>query len=199
MTKIRRNWGILLVGLLLISSAAAGSIFVLTESTIKATRVEKFSNTIASVVPSYDNDPVREKYTEEIDGYAITFCPATKNGKLVGMAVEAYTDDGYSGRINLLVGFLPDGTIHGISVLAHHETPGLGSKIVERPTASNEGKFVFSSQFIGKNPAKFKLSIRKDGGEIDAITSSTISSRAYCNAVQRAYTAFMAQPKEKKK
>jgi electron transport complex protein RnfG len=82
-----------------------------------------------------------------------------------------------------MVGFKPDGTIHNISVLDHAETPGLGSKI-EKSSSS------WSEQFNGKNPTDFQLQVRKDGGDVDAITAATISSRAYCDAVQKAYKAF---------
>jgi electron transport complex protein RnfG len=89
-----------------------------------------------------------------------------------------------------MVGFLPDGTIHGIEVIAHKETPGLGDKM-------ESGKSDFSVQFKGKNPENFKLAVVKDGGNVDAITASTISSRAYCDAVKRAYDAFIKEGGEK--
>ncbi len=90
-----------------------------------------------------------------------------------------------------MVGFSPDGTITDIAVIQHQETPGLGDKI-------NKSKSGFSLQFQGKNPANFKLSVEKDRGDVEAITASTISSRAYCDAVQRAYNAYMSTRKENK-
>ena len=83
-----------------------------------------------------------------------------------------------------MVGFLPDGTIHNISVLEHKETPGLGDKMTK-------AKSDWSVQFNGKDPSDFKLMVTKDGGDVDAITASTISSRAFCDAVDRAYKAYM--------
>ena len=80
-----------------------------------------------------------------------------------------------------MVGFNTNGDIVSISVLSHSETPGLGAKMTE-PS--------FVSQFEGKNPASFKLAVKKDGGDIDAITASTITSRAYADAVQKACNAF---------
>ena len=82
-----------------------------------------------------------------------------------------------------MVGFNVDGTIKGISVLSHTETPGLGDKI--EPSKSS-----FSAQFEGKDPQNFKLVVKKDGGDVDAITASTITSRAYCDAVTLAWEAF---------
>jgi electron transport complex protein RnfG len=68
-------------------------------------------------------------------------------------------------------------------VISHAETPGLGEKM-------QKNKSDFSVQFMGKNPADFKLAVKKDRGDVDAITASTITSRAYCDAVQRAYNGF---------
>lgn len=82
-----------------------------------------------------------------------------------------------------MVGFLPDGTIHRVETLSHNETPGLGDKI-------DRSKSDFSVQFEGKNPRTFRLAVRKDGGDVDAITASTISSRAYADALTRAYHVF---------
>ena len=79
-----------------------------------------------------------------------------------------------------MVGLLADGSISNTAVLAHKETPGLGDKM-------DIAKSDFPAQFIGKNPAEFKLSVTKDGGDVDAITAATISSRAFCDAVERAY------------
>jgi len=80
-----------------------------------------------------------------------------------------------------MAGFMPDGTIAGISVLDHKETPGLGTKMTEPG---------FKGQFTGKNPGEFMLKVKKDGGQVDAITAATISSRAFCDAVQRAYNTL---------
>jgi electron transport complex protein RnfG len=80
-----------------------------------------------------------------------------------------------------MAGFRPDGTIINISVLEQKETPGLGTKMTEPG---------FKDQFNEKNPAEFQLKVKKDGGPVDAITAATISSRAFCDAVQRAYNTL---------
>jgi len=85
-----------------------------------------------------------------------------------------------------MVGFAPDGTILRVAVLEHKETPGLGDKI-------DKSRSDFSVQFEGKNPESFKLSVKKDKGDVDAITASTISSRAFCDAVSRAYSAYIKE------
>lgn len=83
-----------------------------------------------------------------------------------------------------MVGFNAEGNIFNTEVIAAAETPGLGDKI-------NKDKSDFAKQFSGQNPESFKLSVKKDGGDVDAITAATISSRAYCDAIQRAYDVFM--------
>ncbi len=168
----------------LLSSAAVAGVYALTEEVIAKAKVAKNNSAIAAVVPEFDNDPVSEKFLRASDSDSLCFYPATKGGEPVGTAVETHSNNGFSGRITLMVGFLPDGSINGITVVSQNETPGLGSKMTEP---------AFTTQFVGKNPADFKLSVTKDGGDVDAITASTISSRAFCEAVQRAYTAFEEQ------
>ena len=103
------------------------------------------------------------------------------NGNFQGAAVKT-SEGGFGGKIDMMVGFLADGTIKGTSVLSHAETPGLGANMT--------GKF--KDQFVDKNPADFKLIVKKDGGDVDAITAATITSRAFSKAVDKAYQAFMA-------
>lgn len=83
--------------------------------------------------------------------------------------------------MELIVGFYIDGTIKNFKVIDHKETPGLGSKV-------NEPRF--KEQFNGFNPSKHKFKVKQDGGEIDAVTAATISSRAVINAIQRAVDAY---------
>jgi electron transport complex protein RnfG len=81
-----------------------------------------------------------------------------------------------------MVGFDTDKKIINISVLKQKETPGLGTKIKEPK---------FKDQFKGKDPASFKMAVKKDGGEVDAISAATITSRAFCEAVNKAYQALL--------
>jgi len=111
----------------------------------------------------------------------LNFYVAKKDSLYVGTAIETYTMKGFGGLVKLMVGFLPDGSIQNISVLEHKETPGLGTKM-STPK--------FKDQFMGVNPAKFVLKVKKDKGDVDAITAATISSRAFSDAVQRAYDTF---------
>jgi electron transport complex protein RnfG len=173
-----------------ISSAALGIVYEFTKEPIRMVDIKKMNDAIQSVVPEFNNEPADESYKTPSDGDSLTFYPAKVDGNLVGTAVETYTMKGFSGLIRLMVGFAPDGTITNIAVLEHKETPGLGDKI-------DKAKSNFPLQFEGKNPASFKLAVKKDKGDVDAITASTISSRAFCDAVNRAYNSYMENNKNK--
>lgn len=167
-----------------IASAALGYIYELTKAPIAASKLAKQNTAIQQVVPDFDNEPSKELYKMGVDGDTLEFFPAKRDGELVGTAVSTFTNKGFSGNIKIMVGFLPDGTINNISVLEHKETPGLGDKM-------QKNKSDWSVQFNGKNPTDFQLKVTKDGGDVDAITASTITSRAFCDAVDRAYNAYM--------
>jgi electron transport complex protein RnfG len=157
------------------------------EITNKNAAINEVITNFENTEPLFDNAPFIEMFKVPSDKDSLTFYPAMNQGKYIGMAVETYTMLGFSGEIKLMVGFDMTGNIMNIAVLSHSETPGLGDKI------ENE-KSDFSKQFRGINPDNFILKKKKkDNGDVDAITASTISSRAYCDAVQRAYNAFILE------
>ena len=131
-----------------------------------------------------NNDPVADRKKMTIPGSEeeVTVFPALKDGKLQAVALEA-SGKGYGGQVNVIVGFdVAADTLVGISVTTHKETPGLGSRIQEP---------AFTKQFKGKDPGKAML--KKDGGDIDAISGATYSSIASTDAVKQAagwYTAL---------
>ncbi len=179
------NMFIALFVITFVASASLGGIYELTKEPIAAAKLEKKNNAIRQVIPEFDNSPTDSVYKEAIDGDTLYFYPGMKGDEPVGTAVETFTNLGFSGEIRVMVGFLPDGTINDVAVLEHEETPGLGDKMERK-------KSDWSVQFQGKNPETFLLSVKKDGGDVDAITASTISSRAFCDAVARAYETFMS-------
>lgn len=181
-----KNMTLTLLTVTLLASASLGFVYSFTKGPIEDAQNAKINNAISLVLPEFDNRPSADKFTREVDGGLLTFYPASMGGDAVGMAIQTFTKNGFSGQIDLMVGILADGTIHAIEVIAHKETPGLGDKM-------ESGKSDFSVQFQGKHPDEFKLAVTKDGGNVDAITASTISSRAYCEAVQRAYDAFVKE------
>ena len=105
----------------------------------------------------------------------------------LGAAVES-TAGGFGGDLKVLVGFDTDGKILGYTVLQHAETPGLGAKADKWFQKDGKGCI------IGKSPATDKLTVKKDGGDIDAITASTITSRAFLLAVTQACQAYKSVP-----
>ena len=124
--------------------------------------------------------------------------PAKNGDNMVGTAVEAKSM-GFGGELKVLVGFDAEGKIYNYSLLAHTETPGLGSKADKWFGAYDpaKGEQAVSHEestksILGMNPGEAALTVSKDGGQVDAITASTITSRAFLNAVNAAYQAYKA-------
>ena len=162
----------------LVCSALLGTVYAVTKAPIEASELQKVNAAIAAVTPAFDNVP--SEGSQVVEGGEIY--TATNGGEPVGYAVKV-TTGGFGGPLTVMVGFQPDGTIYNTSVISHAETPGLGAKLVDENIAPRK-------QVIGKNPATANLSVSKDGGEIDAITASTITSRAFLKAVNAAYEVF---------
>ena len=180
------NMVVTLFAVCLVAAAVLGGLYALTKEPIEAAQIAKINAAIGGVVPEFDNAPSAEAFEVEANGKTSKVYPATKGGEIVGYAVEASSSAGFGGNITLMVGFAPDGSIVNTSVISHAETPGLGAKISE-----SESHFV--TQFQGKNPGDpaFKFAVKKDGGSFDAITASTITSRAYIDVLNNAYNAFL--------
>jgi electron transport complex protein RnfG len=166
-----------LVLISMVMSAALAFVYLKTKAPIENATKQKEAEAIRQVLPEFDSDPIAGK--TEKDG--IVIYKMKKQNKTVGYAVKSYTDKGFGGHVEIMAGFLPNGSIYNVAVLVHKETPGLGTKMTEPK---------FKDQFPGKNPADFILKVKKDGGQVDAITAATVSSRAYCDALQRAYDSM---------
>lgn len=168
----------------LISGFALGFVNDLTIEPIAKAKLEKKTNALKLVLPEFDNNPVEDlkmiktKFAKD----SIEVYPAYKNGEFIGAAVISYSEKGFSGLIKIMVGIKPDGTLKNIAVLEQKETPGLGTKM------KNES---FLKQFRDKNPSTFNLKVKKDGGEVDALTGATISTRAFSESAKMAYDVFM--------
>ena len=121
----------------------------------------------------------------EFDSLKVVVNKATKEGKVVGFAIKSEAN-GFGGVIKLMVGFDTKGTILNVDVLEQKETPGLGTKMaIKGDTIKNP-----LAKLNGKEASKTDLRVKKDGGDVDALTAATISSRAYLNAVAQAYLVF---------
>ena len=186
MEKIQSTFITLVVTLsivTLVASVSLGFVYQWTKEPIAQAQLNKQLKAIEYVMPGYDNNPVAEKYfVNTPDGKdSLEFYPAKSKGELIGVAVRTKSSKGYSGDVWLMVGFSMKGDIQNVFVIDHKETPGLGSKM----SSPN-----FVKQFLDKNPDEMKLKVRKDGGDIDAISGATISSRAFGEAIQRAYDTY---------
>ena len=169
----------------LVCSALLGLVNNVTAEPIAAANLAKTNNAIKAVVPEFDNVPSEDSWNVEVDGKQYKVYPATYQGKVMGYAIEVLPT-GFGGTIDMLVGFDAEtGKIYNTSVISHSETPGLGAKITE----TGEGSF--RAQFDGMDPAATKFMVRKDGGDIDAITASTITSRAFTSGVAEAYKVYL--------
>jgi electron transport complex protein RnfG len=164
----------------MLSSLLLGLVDMITKDRIRMVQEEKKVKAIRSVVmPGFTNDPAKDRMLVDTPtGEKLEVYPAKKNDEIISYAVKTTSGNGFSGEIALMVGFLPDGSIYKISVLFQRETPGLGTKI-ELPA--------FQRQFEGKNINAFRLGVKKDGGDVDSITGATITTRAFCEAVQKGY------------
>lgn len=168
-----------------VAGLALGFVYSQTFDVIQAAKKKKLEAAIGRVVPAFDT-LVTFKVMPATGKDSVTFYQAYKNDSLVGTAIDTYTEKGFSGVFKIMVGFTPQGVIINTAVLEHKETPGLGDKMDVK-------KSVWSNQFKGKDPAVFNLKVTKDKGEVDAITAATITSRAFCDATQRAYDALEAK------
>ena len=165
----------------LIASAGVGAVNMITAEPIAQAKALATKEAIAKVVPQAESNEVSE---QTIDDMLIKVYTAKTGDEVVGYAVESMTKNGFGGVIRMMVGFLPDGAINNVSVLEQAETPGLGTKMCD------EGNKLLSS-IQAKNANDIKFTVKKDGGELDALTAATISSRAYYDAVARAHQAFL--------
>ncbi len=184
-----KNMALALAVITAVAGAALAMVYSVTAEPIKASQIAKTNNAIKMVIPEFET--ISDTVVMPAEGKdSIRIHRLLKGTENSGIAVETYTDKGFSGRFSLMVGFAPDGSISNIEVLEHKETPGLGTKMALP---------AFKDQFKGLKIADIQgeaLKVKKDGGTVDAITAATISSRAFCDAVNRAYATQMKGGKQ---
>lgn len=185
------NMVIVLVGVALVTGSILAYVNHVTEEPIKLQAEKSLADGIKAVMGGVELTVAKEDTVKQTAaGKKLTFViheTVGKDSKPIGAAVES-TTGGFGGDLKVLVGFDTDGNILGYTILQHSETPGLGAKADK--WFQKEGK----GCVVGKNPAADKLSVKNDGGEIDAITASTITSRAFLLAVNQAYQAYKSMP-----
>ena len=170
----------------LVASAGVGAVNMITVEPIAAAKAAATQQALSEVLPAFEGEPTINDL--EIDGLPIRVYTAAQGEAVVGYAVETMTKQGFNGVVKLMVGFLPDGTVNNVNVLEQSETPGLGTKMTE------EGNPLLASirncKLEEKKLVDGRLAVTKDGGDVDALTAATISSRAYVDAMNRAWTAM---------
>ncbi len=177
-----KNMFVSLTVICLVCSALLGGAYAITKDKIDEAEVNKQNEAIARVVPEFDNIPSEEVFEVELEGKKYAVYPAKLSGEVVGYAINT-SATGFSGPVVIMVGITAEGRIFNTVPVSHAETPGLGAKI------SEEGN-PFVEQFKDMDPSATVLKVKKDGGDIDAITASTITSRAYTAAVESAWMVF---------
>ena len=164
----------------LIASAGVGAVNMITADAIAEANAAATKQAVSNVLPAFENTEVSE---QTIDDMPIKVYTATNSGEKVGYAVESMTKSGFGGVIRMMVGFAPNGQILNVNVLQQAETPGLGTKMADEDNA-------LLNSIKDKKAWEIEFKVKKDGGELDALTAATISSRAYYDAVERAYRAY---------
>ena len=166
----------------LVCSALLAGVYALTKETIEIGEVQRNEAAIKEVLPE-TAVTIDEEKTIEFEGASYTYNLAfDEQGNTVGCAINV-APNGFGGPIKMKVGLNAYGVIWNVKVLSHAETPGLGAKCTEPD---------FSQQFKEFNPAEQKLAVTKDGGDVNAITASTITSRAYVDGLALAVKVFNA-------
>ena len=187
------NMVLVLTGVAVIMGGILAFVNHLTEGPINAQKEKALADGIETVMCVDEltvakTDEVRQNDAKGKEMLFKIYQVKDAQGQDLGAAVES-TTGGFGGDLKVLVGFDPEGNILGYTLLEHAETPGLGAKADKWFQKGEKG------DIIGKNPAE-PLVVSKDGGQVDAITASTITSRAFLLAVNNAYKAYKATPAE---
>ena len=177
------NMTITLFAITIVAGVSLGFINDITKGPKAQAKLERKINALKDVLPAFNNNPVEDVklVKHELAKDSVEIYPGIQDETHTGTAVIGSTQTGYSGLVKIMVGFEPNGNIKNIVVLEQKETPGLGTKM-------KDDKFL--RQFRGKNPAEFDIRPTKDGGEVDALTGATITTRAFGEAAQMAYDVF---------
>ena len=177
-----KNMTVCLFAICIVCSSLLAGVYALTKEPIDAAAKAKNEAAIKEVLPP-SAAAIEEERTVDFEGASYTYNLAyDEQGNTVGCAINV-APVGFGGPIAIKVGFDVNGVIWNTKVLSQAETPGLGAKCVE-PS--------FADQFKGFDPAAKKLAVKKDGGDVDAITASTITSRAYADGLALAAKVFTA-------
>jgi len=184
------NMIIALFVITIVAGASLGFINDITKGPKAKAKLERKVNAIKQVLPEFNNNPVEDviMLKSDLAKDSIEIYKGTYDDQPIGTAVIGSSEKGYSGLVKIMVGFNPDESIKNIVVLEQKETPGLGTKM-------KGDKFL--RQFRGKKPSEYNVMPTKDGGDVDALTGATITTRAFGEATQMAYDIFVETNKSK--
>lgn len=180
---------LVLLGFSVVGTAVLAYTYTVTRPAIQhnedAARLKLIAETL--IPGSYDNNPLNDALTLLPHKLLGTDAPsqawrARKGGQPVALVLEATAPDGYSGKINLLVGVGADGRITGVRVVSHKETPGLGDYI---DIAKSKWIEIFNGKSLTQ-PSDTGWQVKKDGGQFDYMAGATITPRAVVKAVHHA-------------
>ncbi len=185
MEKLKSSLTNMLLVLTLIAVVAGGALAMV--NSVTAPQIEKINqeNLAAGIKAVMGSDDIQVAEPQEVEGFT-SYAVSDAQGNALGCAVTSSTN-GFGGELKVLVGFDNAGNILGYTVLQTAETPGLGAKAADWFQKGQKG------DIIGKNPGTCNFTVSKDGGDIDAITASTITSRAFLLAVKNAYDNVIAK------
>ncbi|MFO8061617.1 MAG: RnfABCDGE type electron transport complex subunit G [bacterium] len=184
-----------LVVICMVAASVLAVVYSVTKEPIEKAKAEEKIRAVRAVISGYEDGMTMrtDTVTDNDNNEFIIYTVIDNNDNVIGRAVASYSEEGYGGTINIMIGIDRDYRVTGIYALSHKETPGLGSKMDTEE---------FKGQFTGISDTDTDISVRKDGGDIDAITSATITSRAVCEAVDtglkivREYKPFTGQSGE---
>ena len=178
----------MVIALLLVAIIATlllGLTDMVTRAPISEAQKAALHKALVQVLPTHANDPLADMITIKPVGSDTPkqFYPARdKSGEIIGMAWKIISPNGYSGSIHILMGVLPDGTVHALRITSHRETPGLGDGITHNSNWLNS--------FAGRTLDNVRWKVKKDGGDFDQFTGATITPRAVVKAVKRGLKLF---------
>lgn len=184
MKKLSSTWynmASVLTGISLVAGVALASVNKMTADTIQELNNQREQAAIAQVLGGGDVKVAKVDTVTVSDNLYVVMNAGEK-----GVAVKAVDPQNasFGGSLTIMVGISNEGEVLGYSVLETHETPGLGAKAAQWFQKGEKG------DIIGRNLKEGQLTVSKDGGDVDAITASTITSRAFLRAVNATWQAY---------
>jgi len=191
---------VLILPVIIITCVAGVALALVNEVTkgpIAESKKQAKAEALSAVLPAFANDPTSDRHEVALDldaypeagGNPLAFYAGRDaGGALTGWGIESAVESGYSGYFSLVFGIDPEGRVQSVQILEQRETPGLGTKVDSQD---------FLGQYEGKSLADFDFNVAKDGGEVDAITGATISSRAVSRCVEQGLLEYDARFKGK--